>query len=361
MTLRNLAPFLENNPVEASAPCRLDMGGTLDIRTFYHPLSWLAPCTVNIALDMRTRVRLLPFTPGHVQVSSRGFESAAFDLDSVPFSHPLGLMFAVAYYFRVGGVHIEIESTSPPRSALGGSSVAAVALIAAITKALEQLEGIEAPDLSQTALLAHAIEESAAGVPCGIQDQLAAVFGGIHRWAWPKKVQDPAFIKEALLPGEEAGAFGRHLLVAYCGIPHESKDINGTWIRQFLSGGTRSQWVEIAACTYRFAEALKNHDISGAIEAMNREMSIRKEMTPDVLDDLGDRLAESAGAGGCGARITGAGGGGCIWALGRADNIEKLRPVWQDILARRQEAGLLDCGVDTVGVTTDLMSIRFTC
>jgi D-glycero-alpha-D-manno-heptose-7-phosphate kinase len=351
--IHNLAPFLENNPIEASAPCRLDMGGTLDIRTFYHPLSWLRPCTVNMALDMRTRVRLHPFSPGQVRVSSRGFESATMPLDSVPFAHPLGLMFAVAYYFRTGGVHIEIESTSPPRSALGGSSVAAVALIAAITKALEQLEEITPPDLAQTAVLAHAIEESAAGLPCGIQDQLAAVYGGIHRWAWPEKLQDPPFRKEALMSNEEAGKFGRHLLVAYCGVPHESHDINGTWIRQFLSGDTRPQWIEIARCSRRFADALGKGDLSGAMEAMHLEMTIRKEMTPDVLNDLGDRLAASASDNGCVARITGAGGGGCLWALGHTGDIDRLRPVWQDILASQPEACLLDCGIDTRGVTTE--------
>jgi len=351
--IRNLAPFLENTPVEASAPCRLDMGGTLDIRTFYHPLSWLGPGTVNLALDMRTRVRLQPFSPGHVRVSSRGFESAAMPVESMPFDHPLGLMFAVAYYYRVGGVHIEVESTSPPRSALGGSSVAAVALIAALSKALDRMAVLTPPDRSRTALLAHAIEESAAGVPCGIQDQLAAVYGGINRWIWPVKVADPPFTREALMSGEEAVAFGRHLLVAYCGIPHVSHDINGTWIRQFLSGATRPQWIEIAACSRRFADALEKRDISGAVDAMNREMAIRKEMTPDVLDELGDRLAASARDGGCAARITGAGGGGCIWALGHPGDIQRLRPVWQDILASRQEARLLDCGIDTRGVTTE--------
>jgi D-glycero-alpha-D-manno-heptose-7-phosphate kinase len=348
-----LQPFLENNPIEASAPCRLDMGGTLDIRTFYHPLSWLCPCTVNMALDMRTRVRLLPFSPGQVQVSSRGFEPAAMPLDAVPFDHPLGLMFAVAYYFRIGGVHIEIESTSPPRSALGGSSVAAVALIAAISKALRMLEGTPPMDRARTALLAHAVEESAAGVPCGVQDQLAAVYGGIHRWVWPGNVQDPPFVKEPLMSDEDAGSFGRHLLVAYCGVPHESKDINGTWIRQFRSGGTRPQWIEIVRLSRMFADALEKGDLSGAMEAMNREMAIRREMTPDVLDDIGDRLAASASDNGCAARITGAGGGGCIWALGNAGDIEGLRPVWQDILTSRPEARLLDCGIDILGVTTE--------
>jgi D-glycero-alpha-D-manno-heptose-7-phosphate kinase len=262
-------------------------------------------------------------------------------------------MFAVAYYFRTGGLHIEIESASPPRSALGGSSVAAVALIAAISKAVGQLERTSPLSRSETAILAHAIEESAAGAPCGIQDQLAAVYGGINRWTWPSNVQDPTFKKTALISGEEARAFDRNLLVAYCGIPHESKDINGAWIRQFLSGNTRPQWVEIARCSREFADALEKGDLSGAVSAMRMEMAIRKKMTPDILDDIGDRLAASALENGCAARITGAGGGGCIWALGRAEDINRLRPAWQEVLDSRPEAGLLDCGIDLAGVTTE--------
>ncbi len=353
MTILNLAPFLENTPIEASAPCRLDMGGTLDIRIFHQPLSWLSPCTVNIALNMRTRVRLLPFEPGYVNVSSRGFEPAAMPLDSVPFDHPLGLMFSVAYYFRSGGVHIDIESTSPPRSALGGSSVAAVALIAALSKTIEKMKGTAPPNLIQTALLAHSIEESAAGVPCGIQDQLAAVFGGINRWNWPGNIQAPPFTREVLVPEKDSQNFNRSLLVAYCGVPHTSKDINGTWIRQFISGGTRSRWIEIAYYSNRFAEALKKRDLAEAATAMNREMAIRKEMTPEVLDDLGDRLTAAAKAAGCGARITGAGGGGCIWALGEPEKIEHLRPIWYEILSSREDARILDCEVDPVGVITE--------
>ena len=34
----NLKRYLESKPVETSAPCRIDMGGTLDISTFYYPL-----------------------------------------------------------------------------------------------------------------------------------------------------------------------------------------------------------------------------------------------------------------------------------------------------------------------------------
>ena len=89
--LRNI---LETQPVEASAPCRIDMGGTLDIPIFYYPLRHLTPCTFNIAIGLRTRVRLLPYTRDLVKISSIGFEEAEFQMDSAPFKHPLGLMFA---------------------------------------------------------------------------------------------------------------------------------------------------------------------------------------------------------------------------------------------------------------------------
>ncbi|MCU0540165.1 MAG: galactokinase, partial [Desulfobacterales bacterium] len=49
---------LSRGPVSASAPCRVDMGGTLDIRTFSYPLQHRGPCTLNIALDLRTTVSL---------------------------------------------------------------------------------------------------------------------------------------------------------------------------------------------------------------------------------------------------------------------------------------------------------------
>jgi len=123
--------IFESKQIEVSAPCRIDMGGTLDISTFYYPLRYLNPCTFNIAIGLRTKVTLSPYERGMVKVSSRGFESVEYPIDEVPFNHPLGLMFAVAAYFRYEGVHIQIDSSSPPRSALGGSSVAAVALIAA--------------------------------------------------------------------------------------------------------------------------------------------------------------------------------------------------------------------------------------
>ena len=344
----NLQKRLEQQPVTAAAPCRIDLGGTLDIRTFHLPLRHLSPCTFNIALDMNTTVALHPYRKGHIRISSRGFEDAEFPADAAPFRHPLGLMFAIAAYFRADGVHIRIESSSPPKSALGGSSAAAVALAAAFASVLPDEGAPLSP--ADIAVLAHAVEESVAGVPCGFQDQLAAVYGGVNAWYWPGRITDPLFRQVPVMTIEEHPDLENHMLVAYCGIQHVSADINGRWVRQFLEGGFRTEWGEIIACTKNFIDSLGEHNYKGASEFMNRETMIRMEMTPDVLEDIGKSLAAAADRNRCGARFTGAGGGGCIWALGEQGDIEMLKPVWQEIVSERADACLLEPRINSTGL-----------
>lgn len=343
--MRDLSKVLEAHPVKASASCRIDCGGTLDIKAFYYPLRHLSPCTFNIALNLKTRVRLLPYESGMVKVSSEGFDTEVHPADSAPFDSPLGLMFAVTTYFGVEGIHVDIVSESPPRSALGGSSSALVALIGAISMTLDGQINQE-----KTVITAHAIEESVAGIPCGLQDQLAAAYGGIHAWYWPSDPTDPPFKGREVLSRADHPTLEKHLLIAYCGIPHESKDVNGEWLQQFIKGSKRHLWAEIVTTTKTFVKALSVKDWTSAVHAMNREVEIRREMTPHVFDDVGTALLESALAGNCGARFAGAGGGGCIWALGMEPDIEALRPVWKDILSGRRDATVLTAGIDARGL-----------
>ncbi len=349
MVLGNINEQLTCHPITTSAPCRIDFGGTLDISSFHYPLRHLTPATVNLALDMRTTVHLEPGGEDRIRISSAGFEDAQFAAGKAPYDHPLGLMFAVADTFGVSGVHIKIQSASPPRSGLGGSSVAAVALIAAFSR-VGVLQGQTALSPEKTALLAHAVEQGVAGVPCGMQDQLAAAFGGVNAWTWPAAPGERPFIRKPLMAASQTDRLNRRLLVAYLGVEHVSADVNGTWIRQFTSAEHRPAWHEIIDLTWTFARAIGDLDMPTVVNAMNQETAIRKSLTPQVLDDMGDELAAAAVKHGCGARFTGAGGGGCMWALGEPDNIAALTPAWQKRLARRPTAGLLNCRVDDDGV-----------
>ncbi len=342
----NLNKQLDHNPIRTSVPCRVDFGGTLDISTLFLPLQHLSPSSFNIALNLRTFVSLSPWKKGFVKVSSKGFDSAVFKNDQSPFDHPLGLMFACATYFNAHGVHIQIESSSPPRSALGGSSSAAVALISAFYKAFDKKINPE-----QIAWLAHYIEASVAGVPCGMQDQLAAAFGGVNQWVWKMGKISPEFEKKPVFKNEDdIKEFNSNILIAYCGIPHVSKDINKQWVESFVCGKTRSIFEKIANFTKEFSRAVKTLDFRQAAGLMNQETTLRLEMTPDVLDKAGKKLFEKAMTCDCGARFTGAGGGGCLWAIGDAKDIERLKPLWQDTLRSVENAKMLDTRIENKGI-----------
>ncbi len=327
--------------VNASDPCRVDIGGTLDLAAFYLPLQTAGPATFNLALDLRTTVALETHRGPGVSISSRGFAPAEFTLAEAPFDHPLGLFFAVAAHFNLRGLGIHIDSASPPRSALGGSSVAAVALIGALEEC-RRLAGEKPLALDQIVRRAHMLEESAAGRPCGMQDQLAAAFGGINTWYWEVLDDGLGVRRQSLAGSDTAGSLGDHFIVAYAGRPHSSHDVNGRWIERFRAGHDRERWRRIAGCVREFSQALGRGEWSRAAAAMNTETDIRREMTPDVLDPVGAALVEAARGAGCGGRFTGAGGGGCIWAVGPKEAVGRLRAEWHTLLALYPEAKLLD-------------------
>ena len=81
------------------------------------------------------------------------------------------------------------------------------------------------------------------------------------------------------------------------------------------------------------------------------EMKIRRRITPDALIPVTDRLIQTAEKTGCGARFAGAGAGGSVWAIGEADQINKLRKKWSEMLESVKGASILDCGVDPTGVS----------
>jgi len=172
----------------------------------------------------------------------------------------------------------------------------------------------------------------------------------IHAWSWQCGPHGPAYLQEPLATHEGARALSDHILVAYCGVVHDSLSVNAKWLNQFKMGQTRSQWIDIIQSARQFASALKEMDMAGAVSAMNREMAIRSRMTPDVLDPVGEKLISAAVQSDCGAKICGAGGGGCVWALGRAEAIGNLRSDWEQILAPIAQGRILDAGISPTGV-----------
>ena len=342
--------ILKSRRVEASAPCRVDSGGTWDIRCMALPMETIKPVTLNIALSLRTRVELLPFEEGMVKVSSEGFpETGAHEFKTLPFDSSFGLFYAALSYFGFHGLEVRIASDSPSKAALGGSSTALVALIKALSK-LAVLAGTPPMPQKDILHLAYHLEDSTSLGKCGIQDQAAAVFGGVNLWRWQFGNRRSPYERRTLLDRRGQQKLSEHLLVAFSGKSHVSARINQGWLEGFLSGKTRAGWMEANRIVRRLAQALINRKWDRAAGLLREEMAVRRDITPDALIPLTDKLIRQAELAGCGARFAGAGAGGSVWAVGEKKRIKELETLWRSALAPIRGSGILDCAVDPKGV-----------
>ena len=342
--------ILQAQTIEASAPCRIDSGGTWDIKALALPLQPIEPVTLNIALNLRTRASLSPFRNSWVRVSSEGFpRGEEYPLDSAPFTSPFGLFFAALSHFAFHGLQVHIRSDSPVKSALGGSSTALIALLKALSK-LSNAAGMKKFSAREILHMGYHLEDGVSGGNCGIQDQAAAVYGGVNRWTWRYGERASPFETEPLLDMSGKRELSKRILVAFSGKSHASLRINRTWINDFLSGKTRSGWVKVNEVVNSLALAIKGKEWEEAARLLRKEMAIRRDITPDALIPLTEELLDRAESLGCGARFAGAGGGGTVWALGELNRIRDLRKIWEGILAPVRGGRILECEIDPVGM-----------
>jgi len=346
----SIAKILEHHPVEASAPCRIDSGGTWDIKAMALPLEKIGPVTINMALTLRTWVVLSPFEDGQVRVSSEGFsQGEQYPYKELPFDSSFGLFFAAISHFGFHGLKVRIRSDSPVKSALGGSSTALIALIKALSR-LSAMLGHKPLSGKEILHLGYHLEDGVSTGKCGIQDQAAAVYGGVNRWIWRYGNRVAPFQRETLLGPQGRRELSKRILVAYSGKSHVSMGINRSWINDFLTGRTRAGWIKVNEIVKGLAAAIKEEDWKRAALLLRNEMAVRKEITPDALIPITEELVGQAESTGCGARFAGAGAGGSVWALGKIDRIGQLRKIWGNTLAPIRGAGILDCAVDPTGV-----------
>jgi len=345
-----LRALLESRLITGSAPCRVDSGGTWDIKALALPFEHIKPVTVNLALNIRTYVTLLPFEPGWVKVSSGSFDAQeAHPFAEIPFDSEFGLIFSILSFFQLHGLEVKVRSTSPVKAGLGGSSAAAVAVIKAcsIAKRLLHEKGIARGDILH---LAYHLEDAVNMGMCGLQDQGASVYGGVNKWSWGYSRKGRPYERESLLNAEGQRELSKRMLVAHSGGTHVSAGINRLWIQEFLEGKTRSGWIAANGIVNRLARHLKEREWQGGAKALRDEVAIRKEITPQAFTPTISRLIQESEQMGCGARFAGAGGGGAVWALGEIDAIHRLRQRWAHILEGAGEGRIMECAIDPVGV-----------
>jgi len=309
--------------VEATAPCRVDLaGGTLDIWPIYlfHP----GAVTVNVAVDRRAWCRVETGVRG-VRIESKDTlqKAEGRDVTEILGSGTLSLVAQILRALGVeSGIRVSTQSKVPAGSGLGGSSALAVAVAAAVVRALGR-------ELDHEGIwpIVRDAEARCIGVPTGVQDYLAALHGGVlavHLEAGSVRVErlrtDPARVEESLL-------------LVDAGVTRFSGINNWDVFKGQIDAdqGVREALGTIAALAARVREALLAERFEEVAVLMAQEWVARKRLAPGVTTPDIDRIAEAAQAGGGAAKVCGAGGGGvvAVWAPpgargpGRREAVEK--------------------------------------
>jgi D-glycero-alpha-D-manno-heptose-7-phosphate kinase len=347
----DLSDLLSDYIITSSAPCRLDCGGSTDHRLTVLTCRHWSPATVNIGMDLRTMVRLEPYIAGKIAVVSKAVGEQEICIPQIPLSGPLGLIFAILAYFGVHGVRVLIESQFPPHSGLGGSGVASVAVIAALFKAVSLLEE-RTYSHRDIVLLAHGIEDSLYG-NTGLQDQAAAVFGGVNLWEWKFSTHLDFVCTRLICEPEE---LKKHIVLAYTGTNHPPTRHGSMVLEAFKQSGAIASMVKISEQARIFAKAIQSNNYKEAGRALSTEFSLRSMLLPNILPDEDKVLIEVASEMGCGAKLTGHGGGGCVWAIGEMNAIALTRKYWKDIFEQRGSGFLMPFSISQSGLSVCAVS-----
>jgi len=302
----------------ASAPTRIDLaGGTLDI----WPISQLIEdaMTVNLAVQLTARARVTPRKDRRLAIVSvdRG-RKLLFDLPltASAFRGPLSWLIRLAHAFAPGmPLTLECEAQAPAGAGLGGSSALGIAIGAALARATGE-------GLTQDALLLRVmnLETREIGVPTGNQDYLAALWGGLAAYH-----HAPDGVVRQSLP--HATALADRLVLAYTGQPRQSGFSNWDMFRRYVEKekATTRRMETIARLARSMRDALLAGDLDETGRLLGEEGRLRNSLAPSVATEALSRACTAARrAGALGAKVCGAGGGGCLVAFarqGRKDDV----------------------------------------
>ena len=327
--------------ISSKAPCRVDLAGsTLDIWPLY--LFHEDAVTVNFAVDRYTYCELTTRDDSRIVLRSKDmkaeetFESLAHLRAAPKYRLPI-LALLVRFFAPELGIVLESDSEAPAGAGISGSS----ALMIAIASALNRLTG-RGYKMEKLREIVQNIEAQVIRVPTGAQDYFPAMYGGVSAIELnPSGVHR----REIAVDCEELNA---RFVLAYTGAPRNS-GINNWEVMKGHINGDRAifhNFARIASIAVSMRGALERKDWNEAARLMRDDWSNRRKNIPTITTPLIDRLiASTRRAGSTGAKVCGAGGGGCVVFLVEPDAKEKVSRIVEESGAKVIQARVSRHGV----------------
>ncbi len=324
--------------ISASAPTRIDLaGGTIDIWPLYlfHP----GAQTLHVAISLRAHAWIEPRPDDRIELVSEDTDRMVnLPAEQLRDDETLPLLGRLVHRFGARGLRLTTRGESPAGAGIAGSSALNIAICGALARYLDQ-------DLDPEALMdvAKDVEAQVIHVPTGLQDYRPAMYGGIA--ALELEAGRPLRVALDVDPDE----LQRRLVLCYTGEPRNSGTNNWEITKRHIDGDRHIfdcfERIRDTAAAMRLA--LTRGDWETTAQCLATEWENRKRLAPGVTTAAIDNLiARALAAGAQGAKVCGAGGGGCLVCIAPPDRVAAVRDALADGGAR-----LLDFRIETTGLS----------
>jgi len=324
--------------ITSSAPTRIDLaGGTIDIWPLY--LFHDGASTLNVAISLRAHAQIEPRTDGRIELRSIDTNRtvSAAHWSELNGGGGLSLLALLARHFQLENATLTTRGESPAGAGIAGSSALNIAVCGALARWTNT-----SSDPEHLLQVAMNVEAQAIRVPTGVQDYRPALHGGIA--AIELSVDGIRRVPIDVDPRE----LERRIVLAYTGEPRHSGTNNWDILKRHIDGERHifECFERIRDTAVSMRRALERGDWDEVGRQISIEWDNRKRLAPGVTTPVIDELiARAKTAGATGAKVCGAGGGGCLFCYGPPDRRDAIAAALAGGGAR-----LLDYRIETEGL-----------
>ncbi|GMV95824.1 MAG: hypothetical protein HRF43_01895 [Phycisphaerae bacterium] len=294
--------------LHARAPGRIDFGGGgTDVAPYCHEHHGIV---VNAAINYYVYATLEPRDDGevHLHAADLGLRESAASPEQLTLDGELDLIKAcIRRAAPERGFNLTTYSEVPSGSGLSSSAAVAVAVCAICTH--YRAGGFDQAEVAHLAALA---ERDDLNHWTGKQDQFAAALGGISflEFVGDDVPREPAPLSRATLRQLE-----KNLLLVFTGKAHLAGNIHLDILADYRNGtGTVLSGMHgLKEVGRKMRDALRAGDLPAFAELLNENWKYHRMLHPSCwTPDLQRFIDTGLSNGGLGAKVCGAGGGGCV-------------------------------------------------
>jgi D-glycero-alpha-D-manno-heptose-7-phosphate kinase len=288
-------------------------GGGTDYPAWY---SQERGAVLSMAIDKHTYISCRYLPPFFEFRSRIVYSNIELVVDHDEINHP-SVRESLKYMNIRHGVAVQHEADLPARTGVGSSSSFTVGLL----HALYALKG-QQPTKIQLARDAIHVEQERIRENVGVQDQLAAAFGGFNRMDFHP--DGTLHVQPVILAPERLADFMSHLVLVFTGFQRYASEIAARQVE-----ATPSKTRELLAMRELVDEAQAilhgNGDLSAFGELLHEGWQLKRSLTAQVSTPVIDEIyAAARAAGALGGKLLGAGGGGFALFFVRPERRERV-------------------------------------